>query len=289
MNQFLKDIFITLSISIVIFALIDIFIPLPQNDYSVKQKYIETHANDIKTLIIGNSLAANGFDAHVLGDSTYCYAMSGRVLYYDLKLMEQYLPYMDNLKTVILTLHYNLHAYVRFDSANIEGTKDYIYKYYRYTNISLDTFPYGFLYRSSIFSNHLHMRKNEVSCDAVGNTFYEDTWNGEKENHNPPNQLHLNMCIAYLTQMAKMLENKGVRFIVVTPPFPDIWLSECSSEGIDNLYHIADTINSITQMEYRCYLTDAAFRTKTLYTNWNHLNHRGATLFAERVKKDFGL
>ena len=133
------------------------------------------------------------------------------------------------------------------------------------------------------------MRSEEVSCDAVGNTFFEDIWNGEKENHNPPDQQHLNMCIAYLTRMAKMIEDIGARFIVVTPPFPDSWLAGCSSEGIDNLYHIADTVNSISQMEYRCYLTDSAFRADTLYMNWNHLNHRGATLFAERVRADFGL
>lgn len=48
MNQFLKDSFLTLAIGIVTFALIDIFIPLPQNDYSAKQEYIETHVNDIK-------------------------------------------------------------------------------------------------------------------------------------------------------------------------------------------------------------------------------------------------
>lgn len=116
MKRFVRDFFLTLFIGIAILTMADIFIPLETNEYSIKRDYINNHASEIQTLIIGNSLATNGIDAQVFGDSCYCFAISGRVLYYDMKLMEEYLSHMTNLKTVILPLHYNLHVYMKFDT-----------------------------------------------------------------------------------------------------------------------------------------------------------------------------
>lgn len=284
MKQFVHDFLLTLLMGIAFLTAADTIIPSFEiNEYSIKRDYVNNHASDIKTLIIGNSIATNGIDAQVFGDSCYCFAISGRVLYYDMKLMEEYLPYMTNLKTVILPLHYNLHVH--------NTTKNYIYNYYRYMGIPYDAFPEGIIYRSAVFSGVFHFHDDGMKFynEKNGNTMIEDVWNGEKQKLDPPNQQDVEKCITYLTCLATMLEKKGVRFIAVTPPFPDVWLEGCTQDGNDNLFRVADAVNSVSSMEYRCYLSDSMFREDSLYMNWNHLNHHGATQFAQRIMKDFNL
>ena len=42
-------------------------------------------------------------------------------------------------------------------------------------------------------------------------------------------------------------------------------------------------------LRYRCYYGDPQFKEDSLYADDLHLNLTGATLFARRVKNDFGL
>lgn len=291
MRKFIRDIMITLAIGAAFFVAGDLLCPLPECNYSTKADYLKEHHDKIKTLVIGHSLGEAGFNTHVLGDSAYCFAMSGRVLHFDMKLMERYLPTLENLSAVVLPLHYNLHPYSRFDNETLTYTKEYIYRYYRYFGVKIDTLPYGLVCRSAILTDNFHHVKVAESepCDEVGYTKREYVWDGKEVGSNPPNQLSVEQSIEYLTAMARMLDERGVRFIVVVPPFPELYMEGFTEEGLHNLTLIADSVNAHYPMEYKCYLADSLFRSDSLYSNWNHLNHRGATLFAERVKEDFGL
>ena len=126
-------------------------------------------------------------------------------------------------------------------------------------------------------------------CDEIGYTKRDYVWDGEEVGSNPPNQLSVEQSIEYLTAMAKMLNERGIRFIVVVPPFPGLYMDRFTDDGVRNLQLIADSVNKHYPMEYKSYLADTLFSSDSLYSNWNHLNHRGATMFAERVKEDFGL
>lgn len=292
MKHFLQDFFLSSLFFIVILIIADIFIPLPKNNYSIKRDYLEAHHNEITTLVIGNSLAEKGFDTHVLGSGAYCFAISGRSLYYDNKLMEQYLSSLNNLKTVILVLHYNLHSFQCLEGDRKKGAKEYIYNYYRYFKISWDTFPYGYLFRSAVLTDNFHHPFNTKKqlCDEIGNTLIDNIWDGVSDKTaNPPNQQDVDKCIKSISSMAGMFDKRGIRFIIVTPPFPDLWIEGCTDQGIKNLSYIIDSINNNYPIEYKNYLTDSEFRNDSLYCDWNHLNSFGATLFAQRVKDDFGL
>ncbi len=70
---------------------------------------------------------------------------------------------------------------------------------------------------------------------------------------------------------------------------PDTYINYMSEEGRNNLQLIADAVKDKYPMAYKNYLTDADYRNDSLYLDWNHLNHEGATLFAQRVKEDFDL
>lgn len=281
MRKFLRDVLFT----VLFIALADyLFGAIIKNNYSEKHIYITHHSNEIKTLVMGNSLAETGLNTSVLGDSAWCFAISGRALYYDDKLLERHMATMSNLHTVILTLHYNLHADLQ------SSYEYYIYHNYRFLHIPTKTIPEGWLYRSAFLSDQLNKKNNTgATFDKFGNTLTEGYYDGKEQNHNPPHQSNVDNCIKYLTNMAKTCAEHDVRFVVVTPPFPDTWIEGCTEQGIKNLAKVTDSVNMLYPLEYKNYLWDSAFRNDSLYYNWNHLNEIGATMFAHRIKADFGL
>ena len=287
MKKFFRDALITLLLVVLIDYLYGFFL---NNEYSEKRSYIKHHSNEITTLVIGNSLAERGINTSVFGDSAWCFALGGRAMFYDSELLKLYLPTMQNLHTIIFPLHYNLHTDVLTDTVLAKDKKYFIYNYYRVFHIPNNTFPEGWLYRSAVLSDQLHWKSNKgVIFDKFGNTLIDTYYDGKMANYNPPNQMHIDKAIKYLTNMAQTCAENEVRFIVVTPPFPNTWLEGCTEEGVNNLSMITDSVNSKFPLEYRNYMYDSSFRNDSLYHNWNHLNRYGATLFARQVKEDFGI
>ncbi|MBQ9416955.1 MAG: hypothetical protein IJU19_00030 [Bacteroidales bacterium] len=289
MKQFLKDAGLTLGAFIVLVIIVDMWGPHSANAYSYKRGYWDKHAAEIETLVMGHSLAEVGIDASVFGERAWCSAISGRQIYYDMKLLEHYLPQMECLKTVVLPLHPNICAYPRFDTLTEVG-RNRVYAYYRYFGITTDTLPYGLLYRSAIFSDHFNYHaftRNEYN--EYGNMPMSRIYDGKRDKENFPVLFDIDRCIVYLITMADMLAPRGIRFIVVTPPCADTLLKECPLENELALQAIADSVNRHSLMEYHNYLHDPEFRNDSLYWDWVHLNSPGGTLFAQRIKADFGL
>jgi hypothetical protein len=292
MRFFLHDILFTSLIFVVILIVADVLMPPPINNYAIKQYYIIEHHNDIKTLVMGNSLAEYSFNTHVLGDSAYCFAISRRALYYDAKLMDRYIPIMQNLRTVILTCNYRIDAYPRFDSTNIVWAKNFIYNYYRSFSVTIDSFPYGVLFRSAVFSDNFNihaLRPTFAIADEVGYVEHDWIFDGQVKEIVPLVQDNMDKGLEYLSNIASLCYQYGVRLIVVTPPFSDAWLELCTSDGVKNLTNIIERVNSQYPIEYKNYMYDSCFRNDSMYFDCLHLNHTGATIFAQRVKDDFTL
>lgn len=291
MRKFLRDVLFTL----LFIALADyLYGTFAKNNYSEKYAHITHHSDEIEILVTGNSLAEMGFNTSVLGNNAWCFAINGRALYYDAELLKRLLPDMQNLRTVVLLLHYNLHTDVLCDTELVIHKNVYIYYNYRYLHLPINAFPDGWLYRSAILSGQMHRENNSgTTYDEFGNSFADTYYDGNKQDdnscYNPPHQMNVDNCIKYLTNMAKTCAEHGVRFIVVTPPFSNTWLKGCTDQGIMNLTMITDSVNMSFPLEYKNYMQDSMFRNDSLYCNWNHLNRFGATLFAQRVKEDFEL
>lgn len=288
MRKFLRDVLSTLLFVVLADCLYGL---CAKNDYTEKYAYITNQSNKIEILIMGNSIAEQGINAEVLGDSAWCFAIGGRALYYDAELLKHHLQAMPNLRIVLLALHYNLMTDILDDIDVFRwGKKQYIYNNYRFLHVPVYSFPDGWLYRSAILSEQMHRKNNDsVSCNRFGNVFFDVYYDGSKQSSNPPYQVNVENCIKYLKSMAQACKEQGVRFIVVTPPFPNTWLEGCTEENVKNLTMITDSVKQLFPLEYRNYLQDDLFRNDSLYCNWNHLNRYGATLFAQRVKEDFGL
>lgn len=296
MKKFAQDALLVISITATIILIIyktaycnDRF--LKKGNYIMKHEYMENHADRIKTLLLGHSHFEVGINPHVIGDSVFDLAMNARVIYYDMALLKKYIPHMTNLETVIYPMHYSFQNACQFYNNKrhreelmlynnaimnvgipidqrwayyINFIKVFNFKTFESTPITLDSMGYGRL----------------DGQDMASDEWFYKLWT---------NQILRENFTESLNEMAYLCEQYNVRFIVVTCPNMDTVLAYTTPKGVQSMFDVINEVKRNYPIEYHNYLDDEQFRADSLYQDESHLNHLGATLFAQRVKEDFGL
>lgn len=301
MKRFFCDIlFTTLLVGLLIIVL-EIGITKTVNEYSYKDWYMTENADKIKILILGNSLFANSFDPHVFGDSVFDGASDGRNLYYDVQILKKYAPNMRNLQTVLVPLNVNL--YVEPSSSLFIQ-----YPFARYMGIPIGDNP---LQYSALFSKRLTFHdlkptpvysrvepknakgKAHNYIDSIGYSplfFYWDKHSISTTVRNYEEALQSRqMFIQQVNEMGALCDSLGVLMICILPPANNVYNNRVEQRMFDMLDISMQQLGCTHNIEYRFYHDDPAFRNDSLYADELHLNHIGATLFAQRVKEDFNL
>ena len=292
----------------IVFLIVAICIELYQakvvNNYTIKYNYMEQKSCGIKTLLLGNSLMENSINPHLMGDSIFDLAISGRWIYYDVKLLERYSSRMTNLKQVVFGMGYAAPFYGSYHFP--EQKKDYAdnqkYRYEKFMNIRYDKPPYYYWF--GLLNGYIRMAS---LCHDNG--FYKDTFSysgyecleGQQTDwekvqniepdivSNPHASAQIKEYTFYLKEMARICQQNRVTFIVITPPCHDSYIVNVRQEGLDILHEMIEEVWAEYPVEYVNYLQDEEFRADSIYFNCSHLNSIGADMFALRVKKDFGL
>lgn len=294
MKKFLQDTIFTFSICIITVLGLEIEIRMVNVDniYSFKHNYMESHSSKIKTLLLGHSLFEESFNSNVIGDSTFNLAICGRVSFYDVKLLERYINRMDNLEVVLFPIHYALDNPCDY-YGDRQGMESYVYHYYKYMDIASPGEMR--LYYLPKLTFHWEKKNSGImeeidSVDATGYARFPD----KDYTIYPPSERRYtqsdpSLYYTNLKRIAQICHERDVRFIAVTPPATDLYLSYTTIEGIQQINWIIDNIRIDYPIEYHNYLADSAFRDENFFHDAVHLNHKGATKFAQRVKKDFCL
>lgn len=308
MKKFLSFLLIGCLVFISVALAIEWYQAKVVNRYTYKRMYMENKSDEIKTLLLGNSLIENSINPQNLGDSAFDLAISGRWIYYDVKLLERYIPKMTNLHQVIFGMGYGIPFCKSFhfpeeDKAWADKRK---YSNEKFMNIRYDRPPYyywfgfmnGYISMTTFEDDLTFFQGNNLSYSDNGYSCLdgqqgEDWKNIQNIDPNVISNPHACEQIAeftgYLREMARLCQEHNVRFIVLTPPCHDSYNDNVRQEGLDILYGMIEKIRSEYPIEYIDYLRDEEFRTDSIYYNCSHLNSIGADLFALRVKKDFGL
>lgn len=261
------------------------------------QKYQHVHNNPaITTLLIGNSYFEHSTNPHLIQyDSIYTFATSGRWIYWDVLLAERLFPTMQNLHTVLFPMGYDAPYFsLHYYSWN-DGDKIQVYYYSKYMHAYYDKFPEKYLYRSALYVNKMtDLQDSESPIDSLGYSpvsGMQRKWDIEPS-HSPTKEIE-QICydeyVHYLIELARICVDNNLRFVVVTCPCANHYVSSTCDEGINKLYAIIDSVKTAYPVEYYNYLNDVEFRADSIYYNANHLNSTGADLFAIRLKKDLGL
>ena len=248
--------------------------------------HLANRPGNVKVLILGHSHTACSFDASQI-DSAYSIASGARVSYYDAELLERYAPILPNLRAVIYPLAYEYEAGHFYMDKDFMLSQMFDYKKFYHVDPPKDCeelcrSPH---YRLQFFGiNH----GSVGTFDSLGQQLIGDGFGNGKNVWNAP--CGRQKVAESLARMARICKHNNLRFVVITFPGNSTYLKESvDSVELGKLYQLVDSIGSIYPVEYHCYLGDSQFANDSLFYDQTHLNHRGATLFAERVKRDFGL
>ena len=253
----------------------------------------------ITTLLMGSSYMENCLNPHLLqeNDSIYDFAISGRWIFWDVRLAEKLFPTMPNLKTVLFPIGYEaLYNSMHYQSNSTEEDELYMFKYAKYMHIYYDRLPQRFTCRSALYTNQFrHKTWKDISYDSLGYL--------PIEGQSPKWEMHINQnlihtanaqdCyqeyVSYVMDLARICQKNDIRLIAITFPCADYYVKQIPQKAIDDLNSLIDSVLSHYPMEYHNYLNDKEFRADSIYYNANHLNSIGADMFALRVKEDFNL
>lgn len=299
MRRFFYDFLFTILLFLAVVLGVVMAIFHTPNEYSYKHRYMTEQSDGIKTLLLGNSFFANSINPYIFGDSVFDGAMSARPISIDKKILDKYISKMPNLTTVIIPVH----AGVFEDTIpSMALQQPYV------TQMGL-RFGHGWQYQLNVLSESFYWRKLkpvhivpsyrdgrkmlQLVPDSLGYSPLLEIYDG----HTLKSEvMSYEQCNYYkeafyqcTVSMAKKCETSGIRLIFVQPPVSNTVLSVADYKVIAILDSIMNYISRNHNCEYLNYFDDKSFRSDSLYCNDNHLNHIGATLFAERIKEDCGL
>lgn len=288
--SFLRDTLIVLGFTALLWALL----PAPPpyfEDKSYKCHYLEEHADDIRTLFLGNSLFESGVDPHVLGDSLFLAASSGRIIWYDIQMAKRYIPHMPNLKTVFYPLLHCINDHGRLYN-NLSLSQSYAQEYYATTQLPPPPQVAATMTLPGTSLPRIGRYVVELTVDSLGFLPLDGHPGGRFMVPNYDQSMSDSVA-SQLAALAAVCRDYGLRFVVLTTPYSSEFIAGMPPESLDSMHAVIDKaqarLGDTFTIEYHDYIDHPDFRDTSLYYNWNHLNREGARLFALRLKADFGL
>lgn len=291
MKKFLlKILFYSLPIVLVAVGL-ELYVESIPNSYTYKRTYLEQHAADIKTLVLGSSYAYDGIDPNVL-DAAFSLANSSQCFEDDYGLLQRYFVYLDSLERVILPISYSSLQMV--SSSNRRG----------YYTMYMDLYPrwpiskYSFecfnleLMLKKIAKHTLH--EDIVRCDSLGQRIghtldsrpavdWQDTDNliANDRFAGKSAQEYIKENRYWLRRIALECQVSGVDLYVVVMPTLEDYRNGMPPEQIAAMYDaiewVAGKFDCVKVLDYHDWGTEDDF--------WNatHLNTTGARCFTEEL------
>lgn len=289
MKRFLRDILFTLLLGVLIVLPGEVYLAEKRDPMAYQRSYLEEHGERVRTLILGHSQTANAFDPHALGDSAFCAATPSRVIYFDRLLLEKYIDRLPNLKEVIYPMHYSFSGACLFYTNR--GMQDVVvYRHAKYMKLYVDRYPAESVLATSAFLSG-QLRVGNLADDGYIDSLGYSPWEGHTgwQSEDDVKQIRREEFTTDLAAMARLCHEHGVRLVIITCPFSNAALEHVTDDGVRNMYEVVEQVDKQYPVEYRNYLDAGDFRDDSLYHDWSHLDKRGATLFAQRVKEDFNL
>lgn len=231
MRRFVKHI-VLFALPIVLVAIImEIVTESIPNSYTFKREYMDRHAGQLRTVILGSSYAYDGLAPEVLTEA-FNLANSSQTLEDDYRLLARYIDAMDSLQIVILGVGYGIWA---------DRPEEYRRCYY---TIYMDLYPRWPLnkYSFEVFNPELLTKKiikyavsrDVTRCDSLGQRVghtaaavkeQREFWNKDVETLAANDWFDVQRCsrviernVHYLHAIADICAARDVRFIVVNMP-----------------------------------------------------------------------
>lgn len=266
------------------------------NEYKYKNDWMEQHAEEVETLILGNSHTELGLCPETFGDHCFNLAISGRTPKYDEFMLEKWADRFRNLKLVIMPISYFSFFYkeplgmnngptlykIYFDYPehsdyslyNIETLffKGVHAKVHSYLNNIVKYDEKGWVEASLDLKDSLYWENNEtVKVILNGTTARSDTY--VEENYN------------YVCNMAVFCKSRCIRLVFISTPIWHTYSNRMDKKQLATTYSKMTEIQKKFGIEFYDYRDDQRFVDDD-FIDVQHLSSKGARKFSNILLKD---
>jgi hypothetical protein len=294
MKKFIIKSLLYLMFIFVLASIGELILRCVPNDYSYKKHYLDIHANEIQTLILGNSHTYYGINPVYFSGSTFNASHISQSLEYDYEILKRYDEKLTSLQTVILPV-----SYFTLWSNLISGTESWrIKNYIIYYGITRGNEPVKFHFELSSNSFKTNIERLKSYFTNKNNITYSPSgWGTNYSSKNPQDleetgktaarrhkkNLNLNenkktfeYNISVLDSIANICRKHNAKLFLFTPPSYKTYRQNLDPNQLNETIKTANTFTSRNpDCIYLNLLTDTTFIPADYY-DADHLSEKGA-------------
>ncbi len=299
-------------IKIILFALpvlaasiaIEILLRKIPNDYVLKKQYLDRHAAEIETLILGSSHSYYGINPDYFSAKTYNAAYISQTLNYDYKILKKYLGNLKSLKHIVIPVSYAI-LFSKLEAGSESWrTKNYTIYYGFRPSQSLTEY-------SEVLSNRFNVNMYRlISYYGSGNTNTSSSKLGWGTNYKSKkatdlaktgtiaakrhtrDHIHSGKYQQIFKENQQLLESviqcckeKAVRVLFLMPPAYETYRQHLNP---DQLKITIETMKKLCSKYNNCIylnlLSDSNFVAADFY-DADHLSEKGAKKLSEQINQ----
>lgn len=265
------------------------------NYYSYKYDWMDQHAEEAETLILGNSHSLNGIIPRYLGKNSFNLALPGQTLKYDAYLFFKWADRYKKLKLVILPI-----SYFSFFMDHSEWIGETYSKIYLKSPFHSDFSHYNIeILEFKPLHSKLHFWRtgNEEYVKERGwiPLYLKDknlsTWNLEHKNMNEVKK-HTSKSWEYVDNNYKLVsdiinfcQKNDIKIVLTTIPQYKDYNIHLDKAQLSKMYELIGDLQHKFGVLYLDYLQDERFCADD-FTNPTHLSEVGALKFTKILRND---
>lgn len=295
MKHFIQKTLIYLLPILLIALMMEILLRMIPNDYTNKRQYLDKHASEIQTLILGSSHTFYGLNPEYFTTKTYNAAYISQSVNLDYEIFMKYSDRFKELKTVIVPVSYFSLFEQLEDESEKWREKDYVIYYGIHKSKSIKDY-------SEVFSNRLDVNTERLISYYLKkepNTSGSESGWGTNYNSSKQKDLDQSSLIAAkrstianldspeirkifkenqqdISSIIEWCEQHGVRVLILTPPVYKTYRENLDPKQLKET--ISDTkaiCSNFKNCMYLDLLDDNRFTAADFYDG-DHLSEIGA-------------
>lgn len=268
------------------------------NIYKDKYDWMEHHAEEVETLVLGNSFTAHGVKPASLPGISYNLAIEGRTYAYDHFLFFHWIGKCANLKLVILPVSYD-----GFYRTSVGGIGEKMQELYDRIYMDSPFHVYDMSYNiESLYYKPLQKKIRDYLCGESIN-WDDDGWVALPLSRKTPNWNadYINRASArkstyrtygnaadnfqYVSEIAHYCLNHSIQMVLVSTPYTKEYNQYLDERQISYTRHLVDKLQNQFGAKYYDYREDVRFHDDDFFDQ-SHMSEVGAEKLTKILMED---
>jgi len=266
------------------------------NDYAYKKKYLDAHADKIKTLFLGSSHAYYGVNPDYISENSFNASHISQSLDFDFKIINKYKNDWSQLTCIAIPVDY--FTFFSRISNGQESWRVKNYNIYYDMNESFNLTENSELLSFDLPTNLKRIKEyyfdhqSKITCSRLGygidqrdNVDLIKTGYEAARRHTQNNLDNLNINYQSLNEIILFAKRNGIKVLLYTSPAYETYVSKLDSNQLStNMNRIKALLHKNPNCFYYNFLEDKSF-TPSDFRDADHLNEQGAIKLSLKINE----